>query len=175
MEPAKTSNPNSAISSLLRRNLEELKRLGNRRYQTLLAAAGKGSTPELDVDEARKELKKTGPALLTHLIELRHNHRLFHRNIETKGSQVMQVRDQLETISNYHEGIIYQKSNIEREIFNCRKGTQLPNLEKLTVPQVVEPLADLGKRKTASQTELQTLDSVLCCLLRKLPHSWLQS
>lgn len=149
------------VFSHLRRNLQEIKRLGNLRLQTLLAAAPQeGATPLVEPDAAHRDLKKTGSGLLYNLVELRHNHRLAHRRMEAKTSQVVSVRDQLETISNFHEGIIYQKNNIEREIFNCRKGTQLPNLEKISVPAVVECLEELGKRRTTTQGDLQVLDSV---------------
>lgn len=39
-------------------------------------------------------------------------------------------KSRLETISNYNEGLVYQKSNIEREIINCH-NTALPHLDKV--------------------------------------------
>jgi hypothetical protein len=174
MEKVGELKSQSHVVAQLRRNLEEIKRVGNLRLQTLLAAAPQESgSPVIDTDSAKRELKKSGPTLLLNLVELRRNHRVLHRQIEAKGSEVVQVRDQLETISNFHEGIIYQKNNIEREIFNCRKGTLLPNLDKIGVSPIVEHLEELGKRKSATQSDLQTLDSVgFWSSDRKSHYSW---
>lgn len=77
------------------------------------------------------------------------------KDIEARSCQIATEKSKLETVSNYYEGLLYQKNNIEREILNC-KNVSLPQLDKLD--DLKGLLEDLGKR--VDPLEIEALDQV---------------
>ena len=92
------------------------------------------------------------------LIRIRSMYRQIHQKIEEKSKGVNAIKAKLETISNYYEGLVYQKNNIKREMLNC-KNIQLSNLER--VEELQPTLESLGKRTDLREIDLldQVVDS----------------
>ena len=102
-----------------------------------------------------EELCKNSADILYAMIRLRQNHRNIHQRIDAKTDGVTAMKNRLETVSNYYEGILYQKSNIEREILNC-KNTPFNSLDK--VEEIQGKISLLGKRERID--EIDALDVV---------------
>lgn len=78
-----------------------------------------------------------------------------NKKTEAKSHRITKEKDSLDAISNYYEGLLYQKNNIEREILNC-KNVILQDLEKLD--EMREDIEFLGKR--VDDAEIEELDRV---------------
>ena len=124
-----------------------------------------------DIVKKRQDLVKAGATqeeLLSNReetlylqVRIRESFRELHQVImsdqktEAKSNKTAKEKSRLETISNYYEGLLYQKNNIEREILNCR-NVALPDLEKLE--EMKDMIEMLGKR--VNPTEIEELDKV---------------
>ena len=124
-----------------------------------------------DVIKKRQDMLKAGASpqeilsskqdALYYHVRIRESFRELHQvaqrdqKIETKSNSTTKEKAKLETISNYYEGLQYQKNNIEREILNCR-NVALPDLEKLD--DMKDLLESLGKR--VDPVEIEELDRV---------------
>ena len=106
--------------------------------------------------KSEDELVLNNQEIMFALLKMKRIRRQLHQRISLKSERIANEKGKLESISNYYEGLLYQKNNIEREILNCKRNTQLPNLEK--VEEVHEQIEFLGKRENVQ--EIDDLDKV---------------
>lgn len=107
-------------------------------------------------------LMESSQNLLLSMVELKKNHRIMHKKIEAEGEKVKSQKARLETISNYYEGLLYQRSNIEREIINCQ-STALDHLNKV---QEIQPMIEILGQKRSIQ-DLEQFDQEITAELSK--------